>query len=233
MGLHPDTFWLGYSTAASAAWHPGTPDPRESMSTFYPLFYGWGVTNMDRLYQLMSTQAQIWTDSWDTVQSTARKGIWGNSEGIYDKRRPARDQSIPLPPAPEADLSYHSDWAQTNARRLQLVEESLSEIDELFGLLHENIRNAELNRYNLVVFLSIAQLYRQNLDMLRSIAHMDELLKAASADAAKNQARQAIQSVVSRQSEKFLIEQSRKFLLTAGRLEGWNDSKWTKKNEIG
>jgi hexosaminidase len=195
MGLHPDTFWLGYATAASAGWNPGTPDPRESMSTFYPLFYGWSVTNMDRLYQLMSTQAQIWTDSWDTVQSTARKGIWGNSDAIYEKRRPARDQSIPLPPAPAADLSYHSDWAQTNARRLQLVEESLPENDELFGLLHENIRNAELNRYSLVVFSSIAQLYRQNLDMLRSIASMDEMLKGAAASAEKNQAKQAVQAV--------------------------------------
>jgi len=30
---------------------------------------------------------------------------------------------------------------------------------------------------------------------------------------------------VSRQSEKFLIGQSRKFLLTAARLEGWNESR--------
>src|SRR5207245_9219320 len=66
------------------------PDPRESMSAFYTLYYGWHGANMDRLYQLMSTQAQFWNDSWDTIQSTARKGIWGNSNGIYDKRRPAR-----------------------------------------------------------------------------------------------------------------------------------------------
>jgi hypothetical protein len=32
-------------------------------------------------------------------------------------------------------------------------------------------------------------------------------------------------SYVSRQSEKFLIGQSRKFLLTAVRLEGWNESR--------
>ena len=37
MGLHPDTFWLGYATAASTAWRPGSPDPRESMSAFYTL----------------------------------------------------------------------------------------------------------------------------------------------------------------------------------------------------
>ena len=36
--------------------------------------------------------------------------------------------------------------------------------------------------------------------------------------------------LVSQQNEKFLIEQSRKFLLTAARLEGWNDSTWGKRN---
>ena len=38
---------------------------------------------------------------------------------------------------------------------------------------------------------------------------------------------------VSQQNEKFLIEQSRKFLLTAVRLEGWNDSRWDKRKWIG
>src|SRR5205807_10017999 len=30
MGLHPEAFWLGYATAAAAAWHPRSPDPAES-----------------------------------------------------------------------------------------------------------------------------------------------------------------------------------------------------------
>ncbi len=131
MGLHPDTFWLGYATAGAAAWHPGSPDPRESMSAFYALYHGRMAINMDRVYQLMSTQAQFWTDSWDTIQSTARKGIWGNSRGVYPERRPARDQAIPLPPAPGSDLSYRSEWSQQNARRLQLVEDAASENEEL------------------------------------------------------------------------------------------------------
>ncbi|MDQ6664718.1 MAG: beta-N-acetylhexosaminidase [Acidobacteriota bacterium] len=195
MGLHPETFWLGYAAAASAGWHPGSPDPRESVSTFYPLFYGPNVAGMDRLYQLMSTQAQVWSDSWDPMESTARKGIWGNSNGIYDKRRPARDQTIPLPPAPAANLSYRSDWGQANSKRLQTAEASRVNNDELMGLLLENLRRASLNRYNLSVYLSIANLYRQNLDMLRSIGAMDELLKTASSEAEKDRPKQAIAAV--------------------------------------
>ncbi|MDQ6704403.1 MAG: beta-N-acetylhexosaminidase [Acidobacteriota bacterium] len=195
MGLHPEAFWLGYATAASAGWHPGSPDPRESMSAFYPLFYGPAVTGMDRLYQLMSTQAQIWSDSWDPMQSTARKGIWGNSTGVFDKRRPAHDQNIPLPPAPAGNLSYRSDWGQANVKRLQIVEASRVNNDELIGLVLENLRRASLNRYNLAVYLSIAHLYRQNLDMLRSIGTMDDLLKTASGEAEKDRPKQAIAAV--------------------------------------
>ena len=195
MGLHPDTFWLGYATAASTAWRPGSPDPRESMSAFYTLYHGWNAINMDRLYQLMSTQAQFWTDSWDTIQSTARKGIWGNSRGIYEQRRPARDQGIPLPPSPGAGLSYRSGWAQENAKRLELAEDAAAENEELIGLLQENLKRVDANRYTLAVFLSIGQLYRQNLDMLRGIGAIDGMLRSAAAAAEKNNAREALQAI--------------------------------------
>ena len=39
MGLHPETFWLGYATAAAAAWHPGSPDPAESVSRPFTLCF--------------------------------------------------------------------------------------------------------------------------------------------------------------------------------------------------
>jgi hypothetical protein len=45
------------------------------------------------------------------------------------------------------------------------------------------------------VFLSIAGLYRQNLEMLQGIAGIDSLLKSAAAAAEKNQARQALQAI--------------------------------------
>jgi hypothetical protein len=195
MGLHPETFWLGYASAAAAAWHPGSPEPAETMATFYPLYYGRRVSQMNRLYTLMSTQAQFWSDSWDTGQSTARKAIWGNSDHIYDPRRPARDQNLPLPPVPANDLTYHSEWTKQNAKRVELAGEFLIENDELLGLLHDNLPRADLNQYNLEVFLSVTHLYRQNLEMLSGLARMDRLLQSAGEAAAKNQPKQAIQSI--------------------------------------
>ena len=72
-GVHPETFWLGYTTGLAAAWHPGSPDPQELMSSFYPLFYGPSAANMGRVYQLMSEQAQFWEDGWETTASSCQE----------------------------------------------------------------------------------------------------------------------------------------------------------------
>lgn len=193
MGLHPETFWLGYATSAATGWHPGSPDPAELMATFYPLYYGHRVVNMNRVYELMSTQAQFWTDSWDQADSTARKPIWGNSYRIFDSPHPAHDQTFPLPPAPAADLTTSHDWAKDNAKRFQLAAEFLRENDELLGLLHANLPRADLNRYNLEVFLAIAHLYRQNLEMLQTIQHMHNALLGA--EAARDKPKAAVGNV--------------------------------------
>jgi hypothetical protein len=76
-GLHPETFWLGYATGPAVAWHRAAPTPKELESSFYQLFYGPDSTDMGRLYQLMSEQAQFWTDSWETGPSAARSPNWG------------------------------------------------------------------------------------------------------------------------------------------------------------
>jgi hypothetical protein len=104
---------LGFATAAGWIWHPGSPDPAEAKSSFYRLFYGRGAENMDRLYQLMSTQAEFWASSWDWGPSSIRPVLFGNSDGI----RPIapRDQVISLPPVPKGDyLRLDYDWTRLN-----------------------------------------------------------------------------------------------------------------------
>ena len=193
MGLHPETFWLGYATIPAAGWNPKGPDSHEMMSTFYPLFYGPSVTGMDRVYQLMSYQAQVWTDTWDTVNSTARKPIWGNSDRIFKPPHPAHDQAIPLPGVPSApDLSYEKPWSGANAKRLEVAESALADNDELLGLLHANQLRAEFNRYNLDVFVSISRFFRQNLEMLRGFSRIDAAFSQAHAAAKKGDHTEAL-----------------------------------------
>jgi len=195
-GLHPETFWLGYATGAAYGWHPGSPEAQEGMSAFYPLFYGPNVVNMGRLYQLMSTQAQFWADSWEWTLSSARKPLFGNSDHIFTPRRPERDQTIPLPAVPSPQfLTLDWDWGQQNSRRLELVSRFLMQNDELLDLLRLNLQRVKFNHYNLEVFIAIAQLYRQNLVMLQNVGRINNLLKAAQVAASSNQPARALADV--------------------------------------
>jgi hexosaminidase len=191
MGLHPETFWLGYATITAAAWHPGTPRVAEAMSNFHRLFYGDGAVNMDRVYQLMSQQAHIWLDSWDAGPST-RKPIFGNSAGVFIQRQPGQDQVLALPRAPAVDLSPDGSWLPNNSRRLELASQALAENDELLGLLHQNLRSVTMNRYNLEVCLALAHLYRQNLELLLDIGRMCNLLAEAGAAAKERRVQDAL-----------------------------------------
>lgn len=185
-GLHPSTFWLGYATGAGWGWHPGSPSPEEARSSFYRLFYGPSAVEMGRVYELMSTQAEFWNSSWDTEPSAARKPIFGDSDTIFDPRRPEKDQTLPLPPVPEGPyLRLAYDWGRQNKRRVVLAKQFITENDELEDLLHDNMQRVTLNRYNLAVYLSIAGLCRQNLQMIEELQNINADLKQAEAAAAE------------------------------------------------
>jgi len=186
-GLHPEAFWLGYAAGSAAAWHPRSPDPSESISSFYRLFYGPGAANMGRLYQLMSTQAQFWKESWNTVASLARTPIWGDyPRDVFNPPHPAEDQTLPPLPVPSPDLLHVGyDWTALNTRRLELVAQLIPQNDELLDLLHSNQQRVEFNHYNLKVYASIAGLYRQNLEMLIDLAQISQSLQAAESAAGK------------------------------------------------
>ena len=195
-GLHPETFWLGYATITAAGWRPGLRTAQESSAVFYDLFYGDGAVNMNRVYQLMSEQAQFWTDSWEQGPSS-RVPLFGNSDKIFIPRRPVKDQTLTLPQAPGPDLKAAgaASWRSDNARRLQLAADALADSDELMGLLEENLRTVEFNRYNLEVYMSIAQLQRQNLEMLLDIGRMCSMLESAQKAAAGGKPKDALESM--------------------------------------
>jgi hypothetical protein len=142
----------------------------------------------------MSQGAQSWVDTWESGPST-RKPIWGYSAGIYNPRRPAHDPVLTLPALPGSDLKFDGSWNTQNARRLQVAADALADNDQLLGLLHENLRTVEWNRYNLEVYISIASLYRQNLEMLLGIGRMCSALNAAQRSAAEGKPQDATESM--------------------------------------
>jgi hypothetical protein len=58
-----------------------------------------------------------------------------------------------------------------------------------------NFGRAEFNRFNLQVFLSIAELCRQNLEMLKGLGRINELLEAGHTSARKEQPKEALAAV--------------------------------------
>jgi len=195
-GLHPETFWLGYATGPAAAWNRHSPPAPELMNTFYPLFYGPRAVEMGRVYQLMSEQAQFWVDSWEEGPTNARSPIWGNSDRIFNPPHPADDQYLPPLPVPAVDtLRLASDWRAGNRRRIELAGQALAQNDQLLDLLHENLSRAEFNHYNLEIFLSVAALYRQNLEMLLHLGQISDELKSAEAATGRPDPSEALEAL--------------------------------------
>jgi hexosaminidase len=196
-GLNTETMWLGYATGTAPGWHPGAENPKKLMSSFYQLFYGEGTKNMGWLYQMMSEQGQFYKESWDVVASNARVGIWGDyAPVIYKPRRPAHDQTLPLPPVPSGVLlNRDHGWAKLNARRLELASYYFSQSDSLMDLLNRNLQSVQFNHYNLQLYVSIVKLYRQNLQMLMDLERINTLLNSAQAAAARAQAGRAVAAV--------------------------------------
>jgi hexosaminidase len=195
-GIHPEVMWLGYATGSAAVWHPKAASEQQLMNLFYPIFYGHSATNMGRVYQLMSEQGQFWKESWETVPSDARTPIWGDWDRINHPPEPARDQTLPRPPVPSPGLlTLNYDWASMSQRRLQLAGRFLAENDELLDLLHSNLHQVEFNRYNLELYLGIAQLYRQNIGMLLDLGNINTALQAAQAAAGKGDSKRAVAAI--------------------------------------
>ena len=182
-GLHPETFWLGFGGRSWMELASRIARSGGGKEQLYRLFYGRGAENMDRLYQLMSTQAEFWASSWDW--GLPRSPIlFGNSDGI----RPIApgDQVISLPPLPKGDyLRLDYDWTRVNEKRLLLSQNSLADNDELLGLLNRNLTTVQLHSYNLEVFQSIAGLYRQKSQMLQDLGAISASLQGAESAAAK------------------------------------------------
>ena len=144
----------------------------------------------------MSQQAEFWQDSWETIASSARTPIFGESYGVLNPPRPAHDQSLPLLPVPEPQLlRLNHDWGQENQRRLELAAQYLVQNDSLLDLLHTNLQRVEFNRYNLEVFLSIAGLCRQSLEMVLDLGRIGSNLKSAETAAARADAARALADI--------------------------------------
>ncbi|MFI5156735.1 MAG: glycoside hydrolase family 20 zincin-like fold domain-containing protein, partial [Chitinophagales bacterium] len=186
-GLNPETFWLGYIGGTAIGWNFSGGDSTESARRFYSSFYGPAQSEMERIYELLSGQAEFFSLSWDWMPSELRKPILGNSEGIYPKPEKAKDQTLPILPVPSStNLAISFDWDSLNRKRLESVEKFRRDNDELLDLLKANLASDQ-QKYNLEVLGTVAELCRQNLKFLSDLSKTNAYLKQAAKKAEANE----------------------------------------------
>jgi hypothetical protein len=180
-GLNPETFWLGYAAGLAAAWNNQRLNAESLSDRFFKSFYGEGEVHMQKIYQLLSRQAEFWKISWNSEPSRNRTPILGNSYGMFDTPHLVKDQVFPLLPLPAGShLSFSDEWYHQNSKTFDLAEKFLDENNELLELIQQNLIRADYQRYNLLVLFSIAQLCRQNLNMLLSLKRINSFLMLSS-----------------------------------------------------
>ena len=195
MGLHTETFWLGYATITAAAWHPGSPSTQGVRLGFLPPVlwrrrgeHGSCVPTDEPAIALLARQLGVGSVA---SQADLRLFVWhlqsqAAAQGSGDRASARAGTRFAVRRFLDAEK-------RTKTCRFPAV--FLAENDELLGLLQENLRTANLNRYNLEVYVSIAQLYRQNLEMLRDLGRINYLLESAQKAAEGKDAKQAVEHI--------------------------------------
>jgi len=169
-GLHKETFWLGWVVGNAWGWHPGCPKPDEMVAQFMRLFHGPEAVGMSEVYRLLDEGAKFWSSAWDRVPS--RRGP------SYKRQwHPRRDHTLALPRVPDPDtLDNQSFWQVRYADLRERARAAGVKNDRLIALLHENLGRARRNRHALEVFLSLAHLYADFLDLVRTLGAMEAAL---------------------------------------------------------
>ena len=210
-GLHGETFWLGWATVAQYGWKPDLPSVEQHVAEFMNVYYGPGPTGMVELYRSLQAQARFFDRSWDRVVSKLRGPAYGNSEGkgIGGMRH---DRTLPAPALPSLPgLDFKP--AYNSGRYGQLVERARRmavENDLLQHRIHESMAKAERNRYNLEVFLSLAEFIGHHNRLILAMRSAEDRLKAARETALKNNAQEALEQLMAAHRQVRVLLQDRR-----------------------
>jgi hypothetical protein len=230
-GLHDETFWLGWSTVAQYGWTPGTPSVEQHVAEFMNVYYGPNTSGMTDIYRGLQAQARFFDRSWDRVESRVRGKAYGNSEGKgiggtrYDRTLPT--PALPALPALDLKPVY-------TGRHGKLVDQARTmalENDVLQHRLYENLANAERNRYNLEVFLSLAEFVAHYNRLVTGMRSVEDALTAAHDAAATNNPRGAFRHLMSARNQARDLLRDRRLAFDHLRVI-WEKSRFPKGQEV-
>lgn len=172
-GLNAETFWLGWTTGNAVGWNQQGADVDEMVAAFMRQFYGPSAVGMTDAYRLLHDVTDFWIDSWNRAPS--RRG-----PSFMRRYHPRRDLTLPLPNVPDPEtLDNRPFWREQHAGLLTKADAAEVQFARLTGLLTENMLRAEHNRHNLEVLLSIALLLGHHVELLHTLAAIEDALSAA------------------------------------------------------
>jgi hypothetical protein len=176
-GLHLETFWLGWALGCAWGWNPEAPGPDEAVAQFCRVFHGPETLGMPEVYRRLDRLARFYATSWDSAPS--RRGP------SYKRQwHPRFDRTIALPRVPDAEnLDNGPFFRQRYAGLLELARRAAEDLAGLDDLLMENLGRARRNRYSLEVFNSIGAVVGEFLNLLETLAGLEEQLDSARQDA--------------------------------------------------
>ena len=230
-GLHNETFWLGWATVAEYGWAPGTPPIEQTVAEFMKIYYGPNVAEMTEVYRGLQTQARFFEKSWDRVVSRVRGSGYGNSDGkgIGTTRM---DETLPQPALPALPgLSFTPVYVGRYEKLIEQAARLAVENDILKSRIHQNLTKADRNRYNLEVFLSLAELTGHHNRLILSLKSIEDKLTAARAAAEKDNREQAIgQLVAAYDQARNIVEERHKTFRALQTV--WEKSRFPKGREV-
>jgi hypothetical protein len=201
------------------------------VAEFMNIYYGPRVSEMVEVYRGLQTQARFFENSWDRVISKTRGSGYGNS---YGKGRGTTrfDQTLPQPAMPAAsNLSFTPVYAGRYEKLVEDARQMALENDALIHRIQQNMTKADRNRYNLEVFLSIAELAGHHNRLIYGMKGIEDKLKASRAAAEKGDPQQAVgQLVAAYDLARGVVEERHKtfrYLKTT-----WEKSRFPKGREV-
>ena len=196
-GLHNETFWLGWAAVAEYGWTPGTPPVEQLAAEFMYIYYGPRVSEMVEVYRGLQAQARFFEKSWDRVTSKARASGYGNSDGKGIGTRRV-DDTLPPPALPTLpSLNFTPIYVGRYEKLVETAQRMALENDVLMHRIQQNLAQADRNRYNLEVLLSLAALTGHHNRLLLGLKSIEDKLASARAAAVKNNPQQALGQLVS------------------------------------
>ncbi len=230
-GLHEETFWLGWASITQYAWTHRTPTPEQTTADFMDVFYGPGHRDMVEIYNLLEQGARFFEDGLESVISSERNPGYGNSDGkgIHTDRY---DQLLVPPSLPDpADLTIESVFSARYKDNIERARVLLPASDRLISLLNRNLTSLERNRYNLEVYLSIAQFERHFIETLLELGKAERALAAAFEAAAKGDHGRAVNFLVEANNTVSALLERREWMWS-NLTEVWERSRYEKGRSV-